>query len=66
MTDLGGSANLGAMAMLFNTSLNLNNACSLVWDGSRGTISLAWDVQTLGATPVSRARIKRRRTRNAP
>jgi Beta-propeller repeat len=52
MTDLGGSANLGAMAMLFNSSLNLNNACSLVWDGSRGTISLAWDVQSLGATPV--------------
>ncbi len=52
MTDLGGSANLGAMAMLFNSSLNLNNACSLVWDGARGTISLAWDVQTLGATPV--------------
>ena len=52
MSDPGGSANLVAMAMLFSTSLNLNNACSLVWDSLRGTISLAWDTQTLGATPV--------------
>ena len=32
MTDLSGSANLLTMAMLFNNSLNFNNACSLVWD----------------------------------
>jgi hypothetical protein len=53
MTDVGGSANLIAMAMLFNNSINLNNACSLVWDSLKGTISLAWDNQTLGATPVT-------------
>jgi len=53
MTDLSGSANLLTMAMLFNNSLNFNNACSLVWDSLRGTISLAWDTQSLGATPVT-------------
>jgi hypothetical protein len=53
MSDPGGSGNLIAMAMLFNSSINLNNACSMVWDSVKGTISLAYDTQSNGATPVT-------------
>jgi hypothetical protein len=52
MSDPGGSANLIAMAMLFNSSVNLNNACSMVWDSVKGTISLEYNIQANGATPV--------------
>lgn len=52
MSDPQSSSNLVAMGMLFSSSLNFNNACSLVWDSTRGTISLAYDNQANGATPV--------------
>jgi len=40
------------MGMLFASSLNLNNACFLVWDSNAGTISVAYDTQANGATHV--------------
>ena len=52
ISDPGGSSGLIAMGMLFASALNFNNACSLVWDSTRGTISLAYDTQANGATPV--------------
>ena len=52
ISDPGGSGNLVAMGMLFASSLNFDNACSLVWDSTRGTISLAYNTQANGSTPV--------------
>jgi hypothetical protein len=54
MSDPGGSANLVAMGILFSSSPSaFDNSCYLVWDSSRGTIALRWDVSSLGATPVT-------------
>ncbi len=54
MSDVGGAANLVAMGMLFSSSPSaFDNACYLVWDSSRGTIALRWDVSSLGATPIT-------------
>jgi hypothetical protein len=52
ITDPRGSGSLVAMGMLFASTFNFNNACSLVWDSSAGTISLAYDIQANGATPI--------------
>ncbi len=52
ISDPGGSSGLIAMGMLFASTLNFNNACSLVWDSTRGTIALAYDIQANGAAPI--------------
>lgn len=52
ISDPGGSGGLIAMGMLFASTLNFNNACSLVWDSHAGTIALAYDTQANGATPI--------------
>jgi hypothetical protein len=49
VSDQGGSGYLVAVAMLFSTSLNTTNACSLVYDRTRNTISLAYDNPANGA-----------------
>jgi hypothetical protein len=52
VSDLGGSDFIVAVAMLFAPTLDLNNACSLVYDRTRNTISLAFDNPANGAAPV--------------
>jgi hypothetical protein len=52
MSDPGGTGNIVAAAMLFSPVLSTANACSLVWDRTAGTISLAYDNPANGATPV--------------
>jgi hypothetical protein len=52
ISDPQSSSALVAMAMLFGSSLEVNNSCYLVWDSTRGTISLVYDIAANGATPV--------------
>ncbi len=51
-SDQGGSSYITAVAMLFAPSLDPNNACSLVYDRTPNTISLAYDVAANGAVPL--------------
>ena len=52
VSDQGGSGYILAVAMLFAPSLDTNNACSLVYDRTRNTISLAYDNPANGAAPL--------------
>ncbi len=52
VSDQGGSGFIVAVAMLFAPSLDLNNVCSLVYDRTRNTISLAFDNPANGAAAV--------------
>jgi hypothetical protein len=52
VSDQGGSGYIVAVAMLFSTTLSTTNACSLVYDGTRNTISLAFDNPANGAAAV--------------
>ena len=52
VTDPGGSGFLTGLAVLFSTSLSTSNACSLVYDRTVNTVSLAYDNPANGATPV--------------
>jgi hypothetical protein len=52
VSDQGGSGFIVAVAMLFAPTLNLNNACSLVYDRTVNTISLAFDNPANGAAPL--------------
>jgi hypothetical protein len=52
VSDQGGSGFIVAVAMLFASTLNTTNACSLVFDGTRNTISLAYDNPANGAAAL--------------
>ena len=52
VSDQGGSGFIVAVAMLFAPTLDTNNACSLVYDRTRNTISLAYDNPANGAAPL--------------
>ncbi len=52
ITDPAGAGFLNGLAVLFSTSLNTMNACSLVYDRTVNTVSLASDNPANGATPV--------------
>ena len=52
VSDQSGSGYILAVAMLFSPTLSNNNACSLVFDRVRNTISLAYDIAANGATPL--------------
>jgi len=52
VSDQGGSGFIVAVAMLFSTTLNTNNACSLVYDRTQNTISLAFDIAANGAAAL--------------
>src|SRR5205085_110366 len=52
-SDQGGSGFIVAVAMLFSTTLSTNNACSLVYDRTQNTISLAFDVAANGAASLT-------------
>ena len=53
VSDQGGSGFIVAVAMLFSPTLDTNNACSLVYDRTRNTISLAFDVAANGAASLT-------------
>jgi hypothetical protein len=53
VSDQGGSGFIVAVAMLFSTTLNTNNACSLVYDRTQNTISLAFDIAANGAASLT-------------
>ena len=50
VSDQGGNGFIVAVAMLFSATLDTNNACSLVYDRTRNTISLAFDNPANGAS----------------
>ena len=52
VSDQGGSGYIVAVAMLFSSTFDTNNACSLVYDRARNTISLAFDNPANGAAPL--------------
>ena len=52
VSDQGGSGYIVAVAMLFSTTLDTTNACSLVYDRARNTIALAYDNPANGAAPL--------------
>jgi beta-propeller repeat-containing protein len=52
VSDQGGPGFIVAVAMLFAPTLDLNNACSLVYDRARNTISLAFDNPANGAASL--------------
>ena len=52
VTDPAGAGFLQGLAVLFATSLNTANACSLVYDRTVNTVSLAYDNPANGATPL--------------
>jgi hypothetical protein len=52
VSDQGGNGFIVAAAMLFSSTLDTNNACSLVYDRTRNTISLAFDNPANGAAPL--------------
>ena len=52
VSDQGGSGFIVDVAMLFATTLDLNNACSLVYDRPTNTISLAYDNPANGAATL--------------
>ncbi len=52
VSDQGGNGFIVAVAMLFSTTLNTTNACSLVFDRTRNTISLAYDNPANGAAAL--------------
>ena len=53
VSDQGGSEYLLAVAMLFAPTLDTTNACSLVYDRTRNTISLAYDNPANGSAPLT-------------
>jgi len=53
VSDQGGSGFIVAVAMLFAPTLDLNNVCSLVYDRTRNTISLAFDNPANGAASLA-------------
>jgi hypothetical protein len=52
VSDQGGSGFIVAVAMLFSATLDTNNACSLVYDRTFNTISLAFDNPANGAATL--------------
>ena len=52
VSDQGGNGFIVAVAMLFSATLDTNNACSLVYDRTRNTISLAFDNPANGASTL--------------
>jgi hypothetical protein len=52
VSDSGGSGYIVAVAMLFAATFDTNNACSLVYDRTRNTISLAFDNPANGAATL--------------
>jgi len=52
VSDQGGNGFIVAVAMLFSATLDTNNACSLVYDRTRNTISLAYDIAANGSAPL--------------
>jgi hypothetical protein len=52
VSDQGGSGFIVAVAMLFAPTLDLNNVCSLVYDRTVNTISLAFDNPANGAASL--------------
>jgi hypothetical protein len=52
VSDQGGSGYILAVAMLFASTFDNNNACSLVYDRTQNTISLAYDIAANGAAPL--------------
>ena len=52
VSDQGGNGFIVAVAILFSSTLDSNNACSLVYDRSRNTIALAYDNPANGSTPL--------------
>ena len=53
ISDQGGSGFLTGAAMLLAATLSTTNACSMVYDRTRNVVSLAYDIPTNGATPVT-------------
>jgi hypothetical protein len=52
VSDAGGSGYIVAVAMLFAATFDTNNACSMVYDRTRNTISLAFDNPANGAATL--------------
>ena len=52
VSDQGGNGFIVAVAMLFSATLDIDNACSLVYDRTRNTISLAYDIAANGAAAL--------------
>ena len=52
VSDAGGSGYIVAVAMLFAATFDHNNACSMVYDRTRNTISLAFDNPANGAATL--------------
>jgi hypothetical protein len=52
VSDAGGSSYIVAVAMLFAATFDTNNACSMVYDRTRNTISLAFDNPANGAATL--------------
>jgi len=52
VSDAGGSGFIVAVAMLFAATFDTNNACSMVYDRTRNTISLAFDNPANGAATL--------------
>jgi hypothetical protein len=53
VSDQGGAGFLTGAAALISSSLSSSSACYVVWDRTAGTISLAYDNPSKGASPVT-------------
>jgi hypothetical protein len=53
VADPGGASFINSAAILFASSLNMTNACYLIWDGTHNTISLTFDNPANGQTPFA-------------
>ncbi len=53
VSDVGGASYLTGAAILFAGTFNTMNACYLIWDGVRNTISLTYDNPANGQTPFT-------------
>ncbi len=53
ISEAGGGNFLTGAAILFASTFNLNNACYLLWDGTRNTVSLTFDNPANGQTPFT-------------
>jgi hypothetical protein len=53
VADPGGSGFINSAAILFASSLNMTNACYLIWDGTANTVSLTFNNPANGQTPFA-------------
>jgi hypothetical protein len=52
VSDQGGAYFIKFVGILFNSSVNLNNACYIQYDPNANVLSVAYDIAANGATPV--------------